>query len=95
MDCLSKEGTMRIEKIKEAVGTLSKATLEVYFKNWRFAPYVKRVRRDRYWHYEYLYCQDFFNHLYTYLTNKRQIKGAENLKKNFEKEGLKLEYLED
>ena len=94
MECLT-EKTLKSEQIQKAVGVLAKSTLEVYLKHWLFAPYVRKVKGFKSWHYEYLYCQDFLNNLYTYLINKRQLKGAKNLRENFKQIGMQLEYLEN
>lgn len=90
------ERTIKIEQIQKVLGALSKCTLETYLKNWRFAPFVRRIHAEKgRWHYEYVYCKDFFNNFYTYLIMKRRIYEAKNLKDTFAQVGMQLEYLED
>lgn len=88
------ERTIKIEQIQRVLNALSVSTLELYFKNWRFAPFIRKVNGKTRWHYEYVYCKDFFNNLYTYLVFKRNKKAAENLKDTFAQVGMQLEYLE-
>lgn len=96
MECLNKERTVKIEQIQKVLGALTINTLETYFKSWRFTPYLRRVKNENCrWHYEYLYCNDFFNNLYTYLVMKRKIYEAKNLRDTMSQVGMKLEYLED
>lgn len=92
---MEQERTVKVEQILKVIGHISKSTLELYLKHWRFAPYCRRVHPDTgRWHYEYVYCKDFFNHLYTYLLMKRKLYAARNLKYTFNQVGMKLEYLE-
>lgn len=93
---MEQERTIKIQQIQKVIGDLSISTLNLYLKNWRFAPYIRFVKEDgTRWHYEYLYCKDFFNNFYTYLVNKRKTKAAKNLKDTFKQVNINLEYLED
>lgn len=89
------ERTVKAEQILKVIGQISKWTLELYLKNWRFVPFERKVKSDMGWKIEYVYCKDFFNNLYTYLIMKRKIYAARNLKDTFAQVGMQLEYLED
>lgn len=93
---MAQERTVKIEQIHRVIGALSRSTLETYLKHWRFAPFVRRIQINKNrWHYEYVYCKDFFNNLYTYLVIKRKTYEARNLKDTFAQVGMEIEYLED
>ena len=67
------EKTVRIDQIQKVIATINQRTLELYLKSWRFAPFERKIKYSNFYRYEYLYCKDFFNNLYTYLVMKRKI----------------------
>ena len=91
---MKKEKTITKEQIREAIGILAKNTLDTYLRNWRFVKFERKVKHQNFYRYEYLYCKDFFNNLYTFLILKHKIYAAKNLKDSFAQAGLNLEKIE-
>lgn len=86
-----KERTITKEQIQGVIGTLATATLDLYLQHWRFSSFVRRKKYQNHYRYEYVYCKDFFNNLYTYLLIKQKTYAARNLKDTFAQVGMNLE----